>query len=219
MDRRCFSLKFFKIVLDKAKPKNYTIEKHKGESNSKEGIMAELKFTIDTDDLYGEDGYNFEELLTDSLQKEVIKNCQSNITSDKFKEFARLTSDTIVAGIKLRMETFLSEDIVLADRWGKPEFIGSIEDLIKSRFDGIILRPVDSDGKTLQGCTSSGMTWIEWRIKDSLNDSLKSHIKTATRSLERTLKKLVDDKLTAIKDEGLKKQVDDAFISILKKTT
>ena len=34
MDKRCFSLKFFKIVLDKAKPKNYTIEKHRGESKT-----------------------------------------------------------------------------------------------------------------------------------------------------------------------------------------
>ena len=42
MDKRCFSLKFFKIVLDKAKPKNYTIEKHKGESNLKEGKHGKI---------------------------------------------------------------------------------------------------------------------------------------------------------------------------------
>ncbi len=36
----------------------------------------ELKFSIDTDDLYGEDGIDFESILTDSLRRKVIKNCR-----------------------------------------------------------------------------------------------------------------------------------------------
>ena len=36
----------------------------------------ELKFTIDTDELYGEDGVDFEHLMSDSLRREIIKNCK-----------------------------------------------------------------------------------------------------------------------------------------------
>ena len=175
-----------------------------------------LNFSVDTDDLY-EREINFETLLTDSLKREVIRSCSSNLASDKFKEFARLTSDTITAGIKLRLENFLSEEIVLVDQWGKKTFVGSIEDLIKKRFDEILLRPVDSSGKTLQGCALSGKTWVEWKLEKSLNEDITSYIKDSERKIEYTVKNLVGEKLTELKDNAVKKQVNAVFRSILQK--
>lgn len=177
----------------------------------------ELKFSIDTDDLYG-DEINFESLLTDTLQREIIKNCKKDLASDKFGEFAVLASNAIIAHIKLKMENFLSEDIALTEGWGKPTFVGSIEDLIKKRFDDILLRPVDGSGKTLQGCSKSpdGKTWIEWRIKSKLDDALQDHTRMASDNLKKFIIKAVDEKLVAIKDQSIKDQVDSAFVSILK---
>ena len=176
----------------------------------------ELKFSVDTDELYKE-GISFETLLTDSLKKEIIKNCSLNLASDKFKEFARLASNTIIVGVKLKLENFLSEEITLVDRWGKKTFVGSIEDLIKKRFDETLLRPVDSSGKTLQGCTLSGKTWIEWRLEKSLNEDVTSYIKDSERKIEYTIKNLVGEKLTELKDNAIKKQVNTVFKSILQK--
>ncbi len=177
----------------------------------------ELNFTIETDDLYGEDGTDFEYLLTDSLQKAVIKSAKSDMKSDKFNEFAQLASDTIVAEIKLKLANFLSEEIALTEGWGKPTFVGSIEDLIKQRFDDILLRPVDSDGKTLQGCTSSGKTWIEWRIERDLEKSLKDKMGTAERNIIKWVEKYIHEKIIEIKNTAIKDQIDDAFVSMLKK--
>ncbi len=115
-----------------------------------------LKFEVDTDDLYNDGEMDFESLLTDRLRDAVMKDCKDKLSSDRFDQFAALTADTIVAGVKLRMENFLSEEISINDRWGKAEFVGSLEDLIKKNFDDVLLRPVDGNGKTLQGCTSSG---------------------------------------------------------------
>ena len=176
----------------------------------------ELKFTIDTDELYGEDGVDFEHLMSDSLRREIIKNCKDGLASDKFKEFADLASGTIISDIKLKMENFLSEEIAITEGWGKPTFVGSIEDLIKQRFDDVILRVVDSSGKTLQGCTSSGKKWIEWVIEEKLDDHLTKEIKNAAVNIEKWISGYVNKKLIEIKDDALKKQVDDAFTSILK---
>jgi len=175
-----------------------------------------LNFTIETDELYGEDGIDFESLLSDSLRREVIKTCKKDLASEEFKRFSMLASDTVVAGIKLKLEGFLSEEIALTEGWGKPTFVGSIEDLIKKRFDDVLLRPVDGNGKTVQGCTSSGETWIEWRLGRDLEDDVNRHVKKAGEILERGIVKCVNEKIVEIKDSAIKKQVDAAFTSILK---
>lgn len=175
----------------------------------------ELKFSIETDELYGEDGIDFEDILTNALQKEVVKKCKEGLATDKFQKFSTLVADTILSGIKLKMENFLSEDIALTDGWGKPTFVGSIEDLMKKRFDEILLRPVDSSGKTLQGCTSPEQTWIEWKLKNNFEANLTRHIERAERNLEASIHSQVTAKITEIKDTALKQQVDAAFTSIL----
>ena len=179
----------------------------------------ELNFSIETDDLYGENGNDFESLFTDSLQKQIIKNCKDGLASEKFNEFAKLTSDIIIAGIKLKMENFLSEEIALTEGWGKPTFVGSIEDLMKKRFDEVLLRPVDSSGKTLHGCTTSNNpnTWIEWMLDKQVKEKISGLIENAARVIEKAITKEVNDKIIKIKDDALKRQVDEAFTTILRK--
>ncbi len=175
-----------------------------------------LKFSVDTDDMYEEE-MDLESLMSDSLRKEIIANCKTSLASDHFTRFAALAEESLISNIKLKLENFLSEDIAITEKWGKPKFVGSIEDLIKQQFDDILLRPVDGQGKTLQGCTSSGITWIEWKIESEMQDSLKRKLDRATDTVYKKVTENIDKKLVEIKDRALKEQVDDAFTSILKK--
>lgn len=176
----------------------------------------QLNFTVDTDDLYGEDGIDFESILTDSLLHSIVNDTKSKVASKEFKEFSQLASDTVMSDIKLRMQNFLSEEIALHEGWGKPTFVGSIEDLIKKRFDEILLRPVDSSGETIKGCTTSeNKTWIEWKIGDKLQKTVDRQVKQAVEKLSYTIKKTVETKITELKDGAIKSQVDAAFASIL----
>ena len=178
-----------------------------------------IKCEIDTDDLgYRDDeGYtnSMESLLSDSLRRSIIEKSKDALASEQFKKFGKLTSDTIVADIKLRMENFLSEEISITEKWGKKTFVGSIEDLIKLRFDDILLRRVDSNGKTIEGCTSDGLTWIEWKIKEDLDGKLKKHIDSVKSSIQKTIQETINAKLIEIKDESLKTQIDQVFMNIL----
>ncbi len=174
----------------------------------------ELKFTVDTEDFYEMD---FESVFTGAIKKEVIKICSADLASDKFEQFTQLISDTIVSGIKLKMENFLSEEIALTGEWGKPTFVGSIEDLMKKRFDEVLLRPVDSAGKTLRGCaTSSSKTWIEWKITEDLNKDLTRYMEKAESDIRQAMTATINEKIIEIKDKALKQQVDLAFASMLK---
>ncbi|MBL0732230.1 MAG: hypothetical protein JJW03_05185 [Desulfosarcina sp.] len=176
----------------------------------------ELNITIDTDEIY-EREINFETLLSEELTRETLKKCKEELASDIFKEFSDKTAETTMASVKEKMVNFLNEDISLTDYWGKPTFIGSIEDLIKKRFDDVLLRPVDHSGATLKACTSTGVTWIEWILKKKMDSYLDDKVNAAKREIERLIKITVDNKIVEIKDAGIKKQVDAAFISILKK--
>jgi len=176
----------------------------------------ELTFKVDVSELYDDEtGNGFQSLFSQSLTEAVVEKAKAKIHSDDFKKFAQVASDSIVADIKLRMENFLSEEIALTGRYGEKEFVGTIEDLIKKRFDDVLLRPVNSSGKTLEGCTTSGQSWIEWAIEEKLENFVKKQIESASRNLTDTIKKEVSAKLVQIKDSAIKEQVDSAFVSIL----
>jgi len=177
-----------------------------------------LTFTVDTDDMYGEEGFehSFEELFARGLKNEIIKDARGQLASEKFAEFSRLTSDAIVSDIKLRMMNFLSEEIILTERYGEKTFVGSIEDLIKKRFDEILLKPVDGSGKMLQGCTSSGKTWIEWAIEKNLLSDRDQIIQNARANITKEVIAAVNARLVEFKDKAIKDQVDKVWVNLMK---
>jgi hypothetical protein len=160
--------------------------------------------------------YDFEEIFNDALKDAVFERCKEKLTGKAFESLSALTADTVVAQIKLKMENFLTEDIAISDGWGKPTFVGSIEDLIKKRFDDVLLRSVDGNGKTISGCTSAQKTWIEWRIESILTKGLQDHIENAKKNILNTVCRQMKDTIAEFKDKAIKDQVDSAFASMLK---
>jgi hypothetical protein len=160
--------------------------------------------------MYGDDGLEltFENLIAKGLKDTIIKDVKSKVTGEKFAEFSSLTADTIVADIKLALMNFVSEEVVLTDKWGKNTFVGSIEDLIKQRFDDVLLRPVDNNGNRLEGCTSSGKTWIEWAIEQKLAEASSRIVKDAVARITKDVSASVDRRLIEFKDKAIKEEID-----------
>ena len=177
----------------------------------------ELKITIDTEDIVGDNyGSNFDELLSDSLKQAIFEDAQGRLATNKFKEFSELTAVGLINEIKLKLTNFLDEEIVLNDQWGKPTFIGSIEDLLKLKIDNVMLRPVNSSGKTIEGCHTDGQqTWIEWKIEQLMTDRLAVHLKAAQRQIEQTIDRSVKKRFSDYTDDTIKNKVGDAFSAII----
>ena len=174
-----------------------------------------LKFTVDTEDV--DEDYNFDDLFSDALRREVMASAKQSIATEEFKRLANLINDSVVADVKLRMQNFLSEEIVLTGRYGEKNFVGSIEDLIKMRFDDVLLRPVDSSGKRLHGCTSASMTWVEWMLKEHVDKTISDAIIHAKKILENEIGVAVKKQLEEITESAIKEKVTDAFSKILTK--
>jgi len=175
----------------------------------------ELKFTVDTDDI---GDMNFEDYLTDELRYEIAKTYKTEMFQEQFKKFATLVSETITSNVKLKMENFLAEEIVLNDQWGKVKFVGSVDDLIKQRFDEVLLKAVDSYGKPIIGCTSTNNnTWLQWKLSEVLVKKLDQQITSATSKIKDFCQKTVNEKLIEIKDSAIKNQVSAALGAVLNK--
>ena len=179
-----------------------------------------LTFTVDTEDMFNYEGehiVDFEDLFAKALSSAAVQKAKDDIKTDKFKEYSNLVGDKILADVKMLMNDFLSEEIVLADRWGEKTFVGSIEDLIKQRFDDVLLRPVNSSGETLEGCSASSKQtrWIEWKIDDTLKSSLSSAINAAERRISDTASKLIKKELEQYTNGVIKDKVTETFQSLL----
>jgi hypothetical protein len=183
-----------------------------------------FNFEVDTKELGGWidddgkwDGQTFESLFGDGLRKSIIENAKAKLAGDTFKKFEQLVSDTIVSDIKLRMQNFLDEEITLTERYGEKTFVGSVEDLIKKRFDEVLLRPVNEGGQTLQGCTSSSKTWIEWAIEKQLKDAKENMVKSAAAKIETSVKKSIAEEIDKITQKAIKEKVSDALANLISK--
>jgi len=181
-----------------------------------------LTFTVDADSFFngfdedGPAGPSLADVLTESLKKQIIKTAKNEVATEKFKEFSALVSDAILSDVKNRMQNFLNEDIVLTGRYGEKNFVGSIEDLIKQRFDDVLLRAVDGNGKTLEGCTSAKTTWIEWAIENNLRETKDRAIKDATDMVSRQVRDAVAKQLEVYKSGAIQKEVAAVMANILR---
>ena len=178
-----------------------------------------LTFSMDTDDIFqdGEDSISFEDLFREQLQKAALKEYSTRVGNESFVKYSELVADKLESELKLKLEGFLSEDIALTDKWGKPTFVGSIEDLFKSRIDDILLKGVDNNGREITGCPIQPKTWIEWKISEKLNKHVSDIVERAQRTILSEIKNQVEKQVDEITNKLIKTKVQDSLVGLLKK--
>jgi hypothetical protein len=178
----------------------------------------QLNVTIDLGDLWDEE-MSAGDLITEELRNSVVRQAAKTIAGPTLKKLAedmsRMVSKQISDLMRERVESFMSEEIALTGRWGEPNFVGTIEDLMKKHFDETIFGPVDSTGKRLQGCTSSSMTFAEWFIKKGVSDAKKRDLEQAKDVVTSAVKKEIKAELERHKEESIKNEVGTALHAIL----
>ena len=164
--------------------------------------MAKLQSEIDTDEIwqgdYDEPGTSFEELVRHAVGKEVRVEMQSKFAGEAFETTSKNIALECIYQVNRKLRDLVNEDIVMQDRWGEPKFIGSVEDYIKKQIDEKLLKPVNSEGKPLDGCQlgHNKETWIEWTVNKWIDKELKNvkaHVVGAVndyckKSIDKTLR-------------------------------
>lgn len=167
--------------------------------------MTVLTIQIDTDDLgINEEGYGdtFEDLFHNGLKDEIAKTAFDKLLNSGVGNFSDLVKSIVSSSVESRIIGLLTEDIKITGKWGEKQFIGSVEDYIKKEIDGKYLHPVNSNGKKLEGCSTSDSenTWINWKLNELMNESFKRHIENAETRITRQIKQAVETNMNAFAD-------------------
>jgi hypothetical protein len=174
-----------------------------------EVIMAKLTVTIDTDDMFG-DGYNadsfcsFESLIKQALTAEVKKDMTEIYSKEVISETSRAIALEVVDQIETKLASLINEEMVITNRWGKPEFIGTVEDYIKKEIDEHLTHPVDHKGKKIKGCPKEDAnTWLQYHVKNEVKNNFTIINKELRLLNDRYCRQVIDDKIHKFKTEGL----------------
>ena len=173
--------------------------------------MAKLKFEIDTEDMFqdydeefGYSGESFEQLFKSGLKSEITKKVTEDISKVQIDNIAEKIKTCVLDSVENKLTNLINEDVAISDRWGKPTFIGSVEDFIKKQIDEKMLSPVDSNGKILQGCTSNTKSWVEWKIEKQIEWQIDQIKNRADRFANDFLKNTLKKELEKFKTQTLK---------------
>ena len=186
--------------------------------------MAKIKFEIDTDDIFEErdydgdiiDGNSFEDLVRSAIGKDLKEKFQKKFSGEAFDRVSKNIFLECAYQVDKKLRALVNEDIVIQDRWGKPKFLGTVEDYIKKTIDEKLLRPVNSNGKTLEGCSlgSDNETWIEWSVKDSIERRVDVTIKSYVNDAEYYAKKQIKQQVSEFKNKTLNKLITEKLQSV-----
>jgi hypothetical protein len=155
-----------------------------------------MKVTVDIDlNEIAEEG--FEGAVADAIVRRLTTQFAAKAEAFVTNKIDKLITSSVEVAVDKKLHNLLDEPVVISDRWGSKKFLGSVEDYIKQEIDDKLLKPVDSRGQKVSGCTSDTTTWIEWTVnkltKDAMdalvektrNDSLKHFNVIATTEMRR----------------------------------
>lgn len=173
--------------------------------------MTVLTIKIDTDDLgIDEEGYGatFEELFHNGLKDEIAKTAFDKLLNSGVGNFSDLVKSIVSSSVESRIIGLLTEDIKITGKWGEKKFIGSVEDYIKKEIDGRYLHQVGSNGKKLEGCSTSDSenTWINWKLKEYMDNEFKHQIDRAQSKINNLIKQAVDTNMNAFADRVIQEK-------------
>ena len=193
--------------------------------------MAILKMELDTSDIYkcfDEEGCPTEEVFfTDVIKKiitkEIEKDLQERYSNEVIEKISFAYANKCDEKIISKLESLINEDIVIKDRWGKPKFIGTVEDYIRQEIEEKILKPVNSNGVALQGCTTSSNpdTWIEYTVRSEIEKFTKQHLQKALKTAYQEMEKIIEDTINKFRsetmNEAISKKLQSLGLAILNK--
>ena len=179
--------------------------------------MTILKIEVDTEELgIDEDGYSssFEDVFHDNMMNQITKRVIANITKEEVGQYSILVQERVDSGVNSLFTNLLSEDVVITDGYGSKKFVGCVEDYIKKSIDERYLYPVGSDGKKLNGCSSSNETWVQWYLKKETRSILDKAVADAERSIKYGIEDVIKKRLSEFIENTVNNTISDKLKNV-----
>lgn len=176
--------------------------------------MPKLTFTMDTDLIDYENGMSFEDMFTDTIRAAVLEDVVANVSREHINRITTQLCQSAEKLVECKLKSLLNEELVLNDKWGKPLFIGSIEDYIKKTIDDKTLGQVDPRGNKITGCTTTDHTWIQWLVEKELASAIAAMQANFRDLAQNWLKNELKQAIEGFKTGTLKQAITDHLESI-----
>lgn len=180
--------------------------------------MAILKIEVDTQDIYSgyEDGMSFEDLINKEMKAAIVKDILTKIDQTPFEETAKEVAGCAERAVEDKLKDLINEDLAFVDRWGKPTFVGTVEDYIKKQIDEKLMAPVNAKGKAVTGCSTSdsATTWLQWAVRDEINNQMCTIRSEAYKIAQRFCKNELDEQMEKFTTTTLRGLIVDKLDSV-----
>ena len=173
-----------------------------------------LNFSFDTEDINMDEGWDFGSIVKRGLSIEITKNVLSRISKENIEAATTKIVSSVDSAVEKKLSSLLDEDVAISDGWGKPTFVGSVEDYIKKRIDEKIMSPVNTAGKTIKGCSTTDQTWLTWYVKEQLNDAIDKIKAIVSQQSKEFLNDILKSEMETFKTKTLKSAIVDHLENI-----
>jgi len=173
-----------------------------------------ITLNIDYDQLCSE---GLESAIASSLVKKLGQEFREKAEDLITEKTGALMVAAVNHAVEVKLSALMDEPVVMTDRYGSKKFLGSVEDYIKQEIDNRLLRPVDSNGKTLTGsCSNSdAKVWLEWSVDQTLTKMIDQLMKKFEQTAREKLERIVCQKTDEIVSEKTKNAVAKAMAGLL----
>lgn len=147
--------------------------------------------------------------LSSGIQQRISDTVTRNLEKEAKKAFENSVANADEA-IKQRalqfVEDWLNKEVEITDKWGDVKESCSINDLIKRRFDDLLLKKVNDKGEFSDNYNANHRL-IDWltskKIELQVNDALKHY----NRDIDKNIKEQIDS--------GIRERVSDQFAKMV----
>jgi len=180
-----------------------------------------VNITVDLEWL-GEDG-SIDDIMKDELisgvKNAISKNCLARVEKEaseavnKAIDLAVQSANTLIEEKVLSfVEAWLSNEVIVTDKYGEEVKRGSIKDLIKQQFDGMMNSTVNSDGKVVPAGSygATKMTVVRFLTGEAVKEVVGSELLNYKRDIDAKIKTEINN--------GIKTNVSDLFAQMVVNT-
>lgn len=151
------------------------------------------------------------------VKAEIIHGVKNAISKQCLANVAKQTQSAIDEGLKTAIasidkkvidfvDDWLSNEITITDKYGDPEEKGTLIDIIKSRFNDTINKPVDSSGN-FTSRHGGGSSLLEYFTGKKVVETIDGYLKAYNKD--------IDKKISSLVEKGIKDRVSDKFAEMV----
>jgi len=155
-----------------------------------------MKFTVEVEiGWLGDDG-SLDEEVEQRMLASVVERVSKQVEG-RLNDLVSKQLDSIIDSRCNEMITsWLDREIQVTDRWGDKQSEGTIEEILRAKFDSFWEQKVDKNGSGNSGYGDK-TTRLEWLLKKHVTDYAGTWSKKLSEDIEKQVRAMLSDKLKA----------------------